>query len=151
MLQSDLLEFFTRDLRKLKEEIAAYRDENDLWVVRGEIANSAGNLCLHLVGNLQHFIGATLGHTGYVRQRELEFSTKNVPRQALLDAVDETILMIETTLQRLGEADFEQNYPLEKHGQVLTTGHMLLHLLTHLNYHLGQVNYHRRLVGTGNS
>lgn len=149
MLKSTLLEFFTRDLLKLKTEIAAYRDESALWVVRGEIANSAGNLCLHLVGNLKHFIGATLGQTSYVRQRELEFSDKNTPRQALLDAVDETIAIVENTVRGLSERDFDQNFPLEKHGQLVTTGHMLLHLLTHLNYHLGQVNYHRRLIEAG--
>ena len=84
MLLSTLTELFVRDLEKLKTEIQQYRDENALWVTGGEIANSAGNLCLHLVGNLNHFVGATLGHTGYVRERDLEFSLKNVPRQEYL-------------------------------------------------------------------
>ncbi|MBL7805407.1 MAG: DinB family protein [Saprospiraceae bacterium] len=143
---STLTELFVRDLEKLKSEIQQYRDENALWVTGGEIANSAGNLCLHLVGNLNHFIGATLGYTGYVRQRELEFSQKNVPRQELLDAVEQTIDTVRESLGKLTEADLHERFPLEKHGQVVTTGYMLLHLQTHLNYHLGQINYHRRLL-----
>ncbi len=146
MILSTLAELFVRDLEKLKSEIQQYRDENALWVTGGEIANSAGNLCLHLVGNLNHFIGATLGNTGYVRQRDLEFSQKNVPRQELLDAVEQTTATVRESLGKLTEADLQERFPLEKHGQVVTTGYMLLHLQTHLNYHLGQINYHRRLL-----
>lgn len=146
MILSTLAELFVRDLEKLKSEIQQYRDENALWVTGGEIANSAGNLCLHLVGNLNHFIGATLGNTGYVRQRDLEFSQKNVPRQELLDAVEQTTAKVRESLGKLTEADLQERFPLEKHGQVVTTGYMLLHLQTHLNYHLGQINYHRRLL-----
>lgn len=146
MLKDSLIDIFTRDLEKLKEEIGLYRDENALWVTRGEIANSAGNLCLHLIGNLKHFIGATLGHSGYVRTRELEFSQKNVPRSELLLALDNTIDVVQSTLGNLSDSDLWADFPLEKHGKVVSTDYMLLHLLTHLNYHLGQVNYHRRLL-----
>lgn len=146
MTQPILLEFFERELLKVKEEIALYKDESLIWETSLGINNSTGNLCLHLIGNLQHFIGAVLGNTGYIRQRELEFSTKNVPREQLLSSLDEVIEMIKKTLQNVSEADFDKIYPLEKHGQVVTTRYMLLHLLTHLNYHLGQINYHRRLI-----
>ncbi len=79
MIKDALIEIFERDLLKLKEEISLYKDENNLWVTEKQISNAAGNLTLHLIGNLNHFIGATLGHTGYVREREKEFSTKNIP------------------------------------------------------------------------
>ncbi len=147
MLSAILLEFFERELLKLKEEIGLYADEGMLWEIRPGISNSAGNLCLHLLGNLNHFIGAVLGNTGYIRQREDEFALKNIPRAELLLSIDRTILMLKSTIQGISESDFDQIYPLEKHGKVVTTRYMLLHLLTHLNYHLGQVNYHRRLVG----
>ncbi|MDO8367384.1 MAG: DUF1572 family protein [Saprospiraceae bacterium] len=146
MLKEILLEFFERELLKIKEEIRLYAEESAIWEIRFGIANSAGNLCLHLEGNLKHFIGAVLGNSGYIRQRDLEFSLKNIPRSVLLSGLDETILDIKNSLQVLTEADFDKIYPLEKHGQVVTTRYMLLHLLTHLNYHLGQVNYHRRLI-----
>ncbi|MBK8353423.1 MAG: DUF1572 family protein [Saprospirales bacterium] len=146
MLNLLLADFFERDMLKLKEEISLYKDETNLWKVENTISNSAGNLCLHLIGNLNHFIGATLGNTGYVRQRELEFSSKNIPRNELLSEVDKLIPIVVNTLKNLNDADFEANFPLEKHGQIVKTDYMLFHLLTHLNYHIGQINYHRRLL-----
>jgi uncharacterized damage-inducible protein DinB len=146
MTTGALSEFFERDLLKLKEEISAYKNEADLWVVRQEISNSAGNLCLHLIGNLNHFIGATLGHTGYVRERDLEFSQKNIPRTEMLEAIDRVIPIVKDTVRKLSSAELGKIFPLEKHGQAITTEYMLLHLLTHLSYHLGQINYHRRLI-----
>jgi uncharacterized damage-inducible protein DinB len=146
MLVDVLLEIFERDLLKLKEEIEAYKHENDLWIVQKDISNSAGNLCLHLIGNLNHFIGATLGNTGYVRDRDKEFSSKNIPRAEMTEALDKTIVIVKDTLQKLSASDLEKDFPLEKHGRIVTTEHMLVHLLAHLSYHLGQVNYHRRLA-----
>lgn len=143
---SILSELFERDLRKLAEEIKLYQLESDIWEIRPGIANSAGNLCLHLIGNLQYFIGAVLGNSGYIRQRELEFSQKNIPGKQLLAEIENTISQIKKTLNGCQEADLEQTYPLEREGRAITTGYMLTHLLSHLNYHLGQVNYHRRLI-----
>lgn len=146
MTAPHLATFFERDLRKLIDEVRLYKAEEKLWALPPGISNTAGNLCLHIVGNLKHFIGATLGHTGYVRQRDLEFSTKGVPREKLIHLLEEAIQVVNLCLVQLTEKELAANFPLEKHGEVVTTEHMLLHLLTHLNYHLGQVNYHRRLV-----
>ena len=146
MLKEILEEFLERELLKLKEEIALYPEEASIWALRPGISNSAGNLCLHLIGNLNHFVGAVLGNTGYIRQRELEFSLKNVTRAELISDLENTIIMLNKAFENLTEADLDKTYPLEKHGKVVTTRYMLLHLLTHLNYHLGQVNYHRRLI-----
>ena len=147
MLYQSLPYFFERDLLKLKEEINGYKNEADLWVVKNEISNSAGNLCLHLIGNLKHFIGATLGNTGYVRTRDLEFSSKNVPLQRLNEEIDLVLTVVKDTLGKLPAADYEKDFPLLMQNQTVSTGQMLLHLLTHLSYHLGQINYHRRLIG----
>jgi hypothetical protein len=146
MLKAVLLEIFERDLNKLKDEINLYKDENSLWIVKDGISNSAGNLCLHLIGNLNHFIGAVLGNTGYVRNREKEFSAKNLPRKELNIEIEKIIDIVNKTLNNLSEKDFESDFPLEKHGKNVKTDFMLLHLLTHFNYHLGQINYHRRLI-----
>ncbi len=146
MVHQHLAEFFERDLLKLKEEIGLYNDENSMWLVKEGISNSGGNLCLHLIGNLNHFIGATLGGTGYVRQRDLEFSQKNIPRSQLLREIDAVIIVVKETLHKLPAADYEKPFPLLKHEQEVSTGHMLLHLFSHLSYHLGQINYHRRLL-----
>ncbi len=66
MLTQTLIKLFKKDLNALKQEVAAYTNEANLWVLDDDIKNSAGNLCLHLVGNLNHFIGATMGDTGAI-------------------------------------------------------------------------------------
>lgn len=146
MLKETLIEIFERDLLQLKKEIESYSDENKLWIVKEGISNSAGNLCLHLTGNLNHFIGASLGSTGYVRNRDNEFSLKNISKKELLQDIDKTIEVVKATLSKLSREDFEKDFPLEKHGKIVTTDFMLLHLVTHFNYHLGQINYHRRMI-----
>ncbi|MBK8425866.1 MAG: DUF1572 family protein [Lewinellaceae bacterium] len=147
MMKDALLILFERDLRKLREEMNLYADENKLWVVQEGISNSAGNLCLHLLGNLNHFIGAILGHSGYVRQRDDEFSLKDIPLGILTAQIDATIAVVQEALSGLLDTDLEGNYPEQKHGETVKMDFMLLHLLGHLSYHLGQINYHRRLIG----
>jgi uncharacterized damage-inducible protein DinB len=148
MLQNVLIEIFERDLSKLKAEVEAYANEGDLWRVDGEIANSAGNLCLHLAGNLRHFFGSVLGGTDYVRDRDAEFSSKFVPRAKLLAEVDAAASEVKAVLEKLTDEDLQKNYPIEVFGHPMTTEFFIVHLATHLNYHLGQVNYHRRLLGS---
>ena len=142
----DLTELFSSDLTKLKEEINAYSDESKLWMTAKEINNSAGNLCLHLVGNLKHFLGATLGNTGFVRDRDAEFTQKDVPRAELVKGIDEAIAAVKTTLASLDEQDLAKPYPIDFFKKQGSTAFYLLHFSTHLNYHLGQINYHRRLL-----
>lgn len=149
MHSQTLAYFFERDLLKLKEELNLYKNEADLWVVKNDISNSAGNLCLHLIGNLNHFIGATLGNTGYVRTREVEFAAKDIPREKLLADIDAVTGIVKTTLGTLTADDFAKDFPLRMQDRVVTTEQMLLHLLMHLSYHLGQINYHRRLIAAG--
>jgi hypothetical protein len=147
MLKETLIEIFERDLLKLRAEIEAYREDADIWLVPDGITNAAGNLCLHLEGNLNHFIGAVLGDTGYVRDRDTEFSARGLPREVLVTGIDNLIPIIRVTLENMSESSFYKTYPLEKHGQVVSVDYMLIHLVSHLSYHLGQINYHRRLVG----
>ncbi|MGB4845666.1 MAG: DUF1572 family protein [Ferruginibacter sp.] len=146
MLKETLVELFERDLQKLIVEINLYKDEYDVWITKGEISNPGGNLCLHLVGNLNHFIGATLGNTGYVRHRDDEFSLKNVLRQDLVTNIENCMLIVKETLNNLTEDDLKKDFPLQKHGETVSTTGMLLHLFGHLSYHLGQINYHRRMI-----
>lgn len=147
MLLHTLKKLFRRDLEKLKQEISLYSDESKLWIVERDIANSAGNLCLHLVGNLNTYIGAEIGKTGYVRNRELEFSLKNIPQQELVKKIEDTINVVDHSLDMLKEEDLEKEYPLLVFAEKTSTGYFLVHLAVHLGYHLGQINYHRRLLG----
>lgn len=146
MLTDILQSLFERDLGRLKSEIASYSDEKNLWKVDKNISNSAGNLCLHLVGNLNGFIGAVLGNSGYVRNRELEFSSKGVSREELLNLLEATMDVLKDTLPKLTAEQLEADYPMIVFKDKMTTGWFLVHLATHLNYHLGQINYHRRLL-----
>ncbi|MDQ1856756.1 DinB family protein [Chryseobacterium sp. WLY505] len=146
MITESLRSLFNRDLNKLKTEIEAYQKEENLWKIDKNIANSAGNLTLHLVGNINHFIGAQLGNTGYVRHRELEFSLKDIPRAELVEKVEATIAMIDSVLPQLSEEDLKKEYPLVVFESKMTTDYFLIHLVAHLDYHLGQINYHRRLL-----
>jgi uncharacterized damage-inducible protein DinB len=135
-----------RDLNKLKDELNAYADEQKIWLTTPEVKNSAGTLCLHLAGNLQHFIGATLAHTGYVRNRPAEFEQRAISREILLKEIDKTIEVINLSFEKLTDAELEKEYPLQVLEKKTTTAFFLSHLTTHLSYHLGQVNYHRRLL-----
>ncbi len=146
MLVETLKKLFNRDLNKLKSEIELYQNEKKIWCTEKNINNSAGNLCLHLVGNLNTYIGAEIGKSGYIRHRELEFSLKDIPRVELINKVEETIKMINSSLDKLREEDLEKEYPLLVFDQKTSIEYFLVHLVTHLGYHLGQVNYHRRLL-----
>lgn len=146
MLTETLKSLFNRDLNKLKAEIESYQNESQIWAIDRDISNSAGNLCLHLIGNINTYIGAELGKTGYIRNRPLEFSLKDIPKSELIQKIDETILVVNTTLDSLSEADLEKTYPQIVFETEMTTGYFLVHLATHLAYHLGQINYHRRLI-----
>ena len=146
MLLPELQSLFQRDLSRLKQEIEQYKGEQVIWRIDKDIKNSAGNLTLHLIGNLNHFIGVVLGKTEYVRNRDLEFSLKDVPRSELVTKIDETASMIEKVLGNLSETVLQEEYPVTVFDKKTSTQFMLVHLVTHLNYHLGQINYHRRLL-----
>ena len=146
MLNEVLIQLYERDLKKVRAEIEQYENEADLWETADGISNSGGNLCLHITGGLQYLIGAVLGQTSYVRDREAEFTEKSVPRDQLLARIDTTIDSVTSTLAKLTTADFEKPYPLDILGHPMTSEFFVTHLVGHVNYHLGQINYHRRIL-----
>lgn len=145
---ASIIKLLDRDLTKLEEEIKLHGSEESIWKTDRDIKNSGGNLCLHLCGNLQHFIGAILGKTGYVRNRENEFAAKGVARETLLSEIKNTKNAVQLTLQNLDPQLLTKEYPLQVLGYPMTTSFFLIHLTAHLEYHLGQVNYHRRLLSS---
>lgn len=146
MLLETLKILFNRDLNKLKFEIESYEFENQIWAVNNDISNSGGNLCLHLIGNINTYIGAEIGKTRYIRNRPLEFSLKDIPKSELIEKIEDTIIVVNNALDALTEADLQDIYPQIVFEKEMTTGFFLVHLSTHLAYHLGQINYHRRLI-----
>jgi uncharacterized damage-inducible protein DinB len=146
-MKTSLVQLFIRDIEKLQKEIQLYSNDEIFWKIDNDIKNSAGNLAIHLIGNLNHFIGATLGGTGYVRQRDKEFNDKNIPRNLIIEQLDEIKETIKKVILRLKESDLINEYPITVFkNESMTTEYFLIHLYSHLNYHLGQINYHRRLL-----
>lgn len=141
-----LKNLFNRDLNKLKLEIGSYQNESKIWCIDKNISNSAGNLCLHLIGNLNTYVGAQIGKTDYIRDRELEFSQKDIQQLELIAQIDATIIVINNSLDQLTDENLKDEYPLLVFEAKTSTEFMLVHLTTHLAYHLGQINYHRRLL-----
>ncbi len=146
MLIETLKILFNRDLNKLKFEIESYEFEKQIWAIDKNISNSAGNLTLHLIGNINTYIGAQIGKTGYIRNRPLEFSLKDIPKSELIDKIENTIIVVNDVLDTLTEEDLSKIYPEIVFEKEMTTGFFLVHLSTHLAYHVGQINYHRRLL-----
>jgi hypothetical protein len=150
MLAPILAGILTRDLRALRREVEAYSDETDVWRVAPGLSNSTGTLVLHLAGNLQHFVGGQLGGTGYVRDRNAEFSLRDLPRHELLARIDAAVGAVERGLASISDAQLAAPFPQAVGGVTITTADFLVHLAAHLGYHLGQVDYHRRIL-TGNA
>jgi len=148
-LTESLAAIFSRELTTIHMEIEAYPSEADLWRTVPGVSNSGGTLALHLAGNLQHFIGTVLGGTGYQRNRDAEFGSRDVPRAQLLRQVEDTIAAVSGTLRSLDPARLSEPYPLAVANLRLNTADFLVHLACHLNYHLGQLDYHRRMVTGG--
>ncbi len=146
MLNSMLANFYERDLRRLIEEVNLFQIEENLWRTSGSVKNSSGNLVLHITGGLNHFVGATLAQTGYVRNRDQEFALKGVERKELVSQLEEIIPIVSETLNRLTQQQMDDEFPIFFDKPKTSTSYVLINLLAHLNYHLGQVNYLRRVL-----
>lgn len=146
MIPEYLAAVITRDLRAVRREIAAYPDEASVWRLPPGIANSAGTLALHLAGNVQHFFGAVLAGSGYVRDRAAEFSRRDVPRAEILAQLDAAIAAVQPGLSQASDDALQADFSEKIAGHTVSTGEWLMHLAAHLAYHLGQVDYHRRIV-----
>ncbi len=146
MLFPSVTAILDRDLRALRREIEAYPDEDSLWLTPAGIPNSAGTLALHLAGNVQHYLGARLGATGYVRDRPAEFARRNVPRTEIVKEIEAARKSLAAAESRLGASDLTRDFPEVIGNLRFETGDYLIHLVSHFAFHLGQIDYHRRTV-----
>ena len=144
----DFARIFGRDLDKVAQQLEAYDSDADVWRVAGDTKNSAGTLALHIAGNLEHFIAGILGNTGYTRNRDAEFGDRDVSRDELIRNVAGCRDRVVSTLEGLSDAALQLPYPgkLPPHMEGASTHLFLLHLAVHLNWHLGQMDYHRRML-----
>jgi len=141
-----IIEVFDRDIQTVIDEVSKYENTDDLWILPSGINNSAGTLALHLAGNLQHFIGTVLGNSGYERNRPEEFEARDIPQDNILKELRKTKLIVAQTLKNLNYEILQENYPDKFLNKTVSNHFILTHLSGHLNYHLGQINYHRRLL-----
>jgi hypothetical protein len=146
LLLSGLGAILERELRTLRREVEAYPDERDLWREVPGIANVGGTLVLHLTGNVQYYFGARLGGTSYIRDRPAEFARRNVSRSELLREVAAAETAVKVGLSRLKEPELTAEFPEVIAGSRILTGEYLVHLSVHFAFHLGQLDYHRRVV-----
>lgn len=140
-----------RELGNLAEEIRSFPDEKSLWEIPPGVKNSAGTLALHLVGNLQHYVGAIFGGTGYVRDRDAEFGDRDVPREQLLARIEACRRAVPPVLEKLTEETLSARFPgdLPPFMSEASSAEFMIHLTWHFGWHLGQVNYLRRLKHPG--
>ena len=143
---TEIARFLVRDLKSLRRELEAYSEEELIWSLPAGAPNSAGTLALHAAGNLQHYVGALLGGTDYVRDREAEFARRDVPRQELLNELAFAQETVVSVLPALDDSVLEAPFPEQMRGETIATSRALLQLSIHLAYHLGQIDYHRRLL-----
>lgn len=141
-----IIQRFNRDIIKLEQEISLFQNEKNLWEVISGIENSSGNLCLHLIGNLNHFIGSVIGESGYIRDRKSEFENKNVSKDELVKMIAKTQVTVEVSLQNFDNSSLNSIYPIHVFEEEMSYEFFLIHLISHLNYHLGQINYLRRIL-----
>lgn len=146
MTTRHLAALFERDLQRLADELNSYQTEANLWKVLPGTTNSAGVLAKHLLGNLNHFVGAVLGESGYIRDRAAEFANTAKPKVELLEEISELKSSISEYIGSLSPEVMDADYPIEVFGAPMNTTFFLIHLQGHLNYHLGQINYHRRTL-----
>jgi uncharacterized damage-inducible protein DinB len=142
----DLASFFRRDLSLMVEQIRAFPSDAALWVTPPGVTNSAGNLVLHLEGNLREYIGRQLGGMSYTRNRPAEFSLKGFSRDEMAVRIAEVRDRIPSILESLSENQIESMYPEVVLDSPMRVGEFLLHLYGHLNWHRGQLDYVRRIV-----
>jgi len=144
-------ELFLKNLNSLRKDIDSYSNEKDLWSLKGDTKNTPANLCLHICGNLKHNFGKILGGGDYIRNRDAEFSKKDLPKAELLKEIDETIEIVSPVLNNLKEEDINRIFPDSSHGEGETIGGALTRLSWHFGYHAGQINYQRRLLTDKNN
>jgi uncharacterized damage-inducible protein DinB len=148
-LPDELAALFRRDLTRLVQQIEAFPDASALWRIAPGITNSAGNLALHVEGNLREYIGRQLGGVPYQRQREQEFLAASLTANDLVRRIESLRDLVTSAVSSLSTQRLEEKHPEIVFGAARSTQQYLVHLHGHLNYHLGQIDYVRRFLTSG--
>ena len=146
-----LAALFSRDLTRLIQELQAFPSDGILWQRAPGVKNSAGNLVLHLEGNLREYIGRQLGNVAYSRERDQEFELTGGSRDDLIRRMEQVRDLVTTVVSRLSDGDLAAAYPEAVLDTPISSLDFLVHLHGHLNYHLGQIDYLRRILTEGSA
>jgi hypothetical protein len=146
MITTILIDLYSKELDNLKNEINAYGSEEQVWKPIEGLQTTGGNLCLFLAGNLQHHIGATIGDSGYIRNKEAELKAKNVSRERLMEEIENTRQVVVDTLEQVSKAELLKIFSTKDFEEPVTTEYYLVHLLNNFCFHLGQINFHRKMA-----
>ena len=144
MITTILIDLYGKELDKLKNEINTYESDDLIWKQADGIQLTGGNLCLYMAGNLQHYIGAMIGDSGYIRNKEAELKAKNVSKERLMEEIENTRQVVVDTLEQVSKAELLKIFPTKDFEEPVTTEYYLVHLLNNFCYHLGQIHFHRK-------
>jgi DinB superfamily len=145
----ELAALFHRDLTRLAQQLPAFTDQDAIWQCPPGVTNSAGNLILHLEGNLREYVGRLLGGFPYHRSRDEEFAAYGIPVIELAARIDDVRCLVPSVVGQLSDAQMQATFPEDLLGSPVSTQQFLIHLHGHLNYHLGQIDYLRRVLIRG--
>jgi hypothetical protein len=147
--QTELAALYRRDLTRLIQQLQTFPEGPALWQLAPGVTNSAGNLALHLEGNLREFIGRLLGDVPYQRRREQEFAAKGVAVAELIERLEGVVELVPRVVASLSEEALAAPYPSQVVGGYESTRQFVVALYAHLSYHLGQIDYLRRFLTHG--
>jgi Protein of unknown function (DUF1572) len=144
-LSSLIAAAFASEYRGRAAELHRWVDplsEEQFWRNPFSFGNTPGHLVLHLTGNLSYYIGSQVAHTGYVRNRDLEFTETRRPAKVdVLRQFDETIAMVVATIERQTEPDWTAPYTAEREPEARDRFTIFLRCATHFYHHVGQLSY----------
>ena len=146
MITTILIDLYGKELDKLKNEINAYESDELLWKSVEGAQVTGGNLCLFIAGNLQHNIGAMIGDSGYIRNKEAELKARNVSRERLMEEIENTRQVVVDTLEQVSKSELLKVFPTKDFEEPVTTEYYLVHLLNNFSFNLGQMHMHRKTV-----
>jgi hypothetical protein len=146
MITTILIDLYGKELDKLKNEINAYESDELIWKSVEGAPVTGGNLCLYIAGNLQHNIGAMIGDSGYIRNKEAELKAKNVSRERLMEEIENTRQIVVDTLEQVSKSELLKEFPTKDFEEPVTTEYYLVHLLNNVGFNLGQMHMHRKVV-----
>jgi uncharacterized damage-inducible protein DinB len=146
MITAVLIDLYSREIEKLKNEVLAFESDDLIWRTPDTQVISAGNQCLYIAGSLQHYIGNIIGDSGYIRNKEAEMKAKNISRERLLEEIENMRQVVVDTLEQVSKTELQKQFPTNEFEEPVSTEFFLIHLLRKLSYHLGQISLLRQLV-----